>query len=106
MPTVRGETVLRCAEQMIAAKLSLHRCVVQLYFGLGQPSQGGFSVGVANGLRTMRSSSSADSRFMAPALPGVYYITHAITLDYDYKDDVAHSNDFKDALAVVVVVAP
>jgi len=43
---------------------------------------------------------------MAPALPGVYYITHAITLDYDYKDDVAHSNDFKDALAVVVVVAP
>jgi len=78
-------------------------CVVQLYFGLGQPSSGGFSVGLENGLRTMRTGKQHKSTFTAPAVPGVYYITSSISLDYNFQADVKHSNDLENALAVVVV---
>lgn len=75
-------------------------CVVQLYYGMTDVFRTGV---VERGIRQHRGTSS--TAFTAPRLPGTYYVTQAISLDYHYVAG-AHANTFENSLAVVRVQTP
>ena len=83
------------------------RCVVQLYYGLGQGAKkgkGGFSTGIVkSGIRDMHRTEHSQTTFEAPAEPGVYYITWAISLDYNFVVKT-HDNESKNGIAMIRVL--
>jgi len=82
-------------------------CVVQLYYGLGQGAKkgkGGFSTGIVkSGIRDMHRTEHSQTTFEAPAEPGVYYITWAISLDYNFVVKT-HDNESKNGIAMIRVL--
>lgn len=81
-------------------------CVVQLYFGMSDDKNNNvFRVGVIE--RGIHGDHRGTSRvdFTAPAEPGVYYITQAITLAYHYARP-HFPNHPNDSFAVIRVLPP
>ena len=75
-------------------------CVVQLYYGLTDIFRTGV---VKSGIRNHSGKSSTS--FVAPVKMGTYYITQAISLDYNYVGGT-HPNTFANSLAVIRVQNP
>jgi hypothetical protein len=75
-------------------------CVVQLYYGMTNVFRAGV---VKRGIH--RHSGTHSTAFAAPMQPGTYYVTQAISLDYNYVAGT-HKNTFENSLAVLRVQTP
>eukprot|EP01043_Picozoa_sp_COSAG02_P021922 COSAG02_NODE_1125_length_14435_cov_97.039411_5_plen_366_part_00 len=75
-------------------------CVVQLYYGMTDVFRAGV---VERGIH--RHSGTHSTTFAAPTQLGTYYVTQAISLDYNYVAGT-HANTFENSLAVVRVQTP
>eukprot|EP01125_Pyxidicula_operculata_P012122 TRINITY_DN397_c0_g2_i1.p1 TRINITY_DN397_c0_g2~~TRINITY_DN397_c0_g2_i1.p1 ORF type:complete len:518 (-),score=103.63 TRINITY_DN397_c0_g2_i1:55-1608(-) len=73
-------------------------CVVQFYYGIGSLWSNGF---VEHGISSHKGSQH--KLFKAPSIPGVYYITFALSLHY-YYIPTTHKNYHTDAFAVIKVI--
>jgi len=73
-------------------------CIVQVYYGMQET----FTKGIIE-FGIQRHTGKDLETFTAPNIPGIYYITQNISLDYHYVP-VNHSNLIGDALAVIHVV--
>ena len=79
-----------------------------MYYGLGEGAKkgkGGFSTGIVkSGIRDMHRTEHSQTTFNAPNEPGVYYITWAVSLDYNFVDKT-HDNESKNGIAMIRVEA-
>jgi len=75
-------------------------CIVQLYYGMANV----FCVGVIeHGIHRHQGNNS--KTFTAPSVPGLYYITQSISMQYNFVDNLGcHTNSPSNAFAVVRVL--
>lgn len=80
-------------------------CIVQAYYGIKDVFSKCY---ISDGMPPAyyRGDSGHENyTFKAPKEPGIYYITHRLTLDYYCKEEAAaHSNGMQEALAVIRVM--
>ena len=80
-------------------------CLIQGYFGMQDVFSKCF---VSDGMspESYRDDSGHENlTFKAPEKPGIYYITHRFTIDYNCKEDAGqHDNGIKNALGVIRVM--
>jgi len=77
-------------------------CVVQLYYGMENVfCTGVIERGIDSGHR-----GESSTKFIAPSVPGLYYITQSISLMYGFKDNLSHHKNSPSGAFAAVRVLP